>query len=405
MEQREQGEISPSSNRPESRRRGLAWIVLAFSTLLSIAYFLLLFSGNEIDGRDVAFNLLTLAFLGVGTLLSLKEPHNLVGWSLSMFALTGFFAMAAMEYGRFAIRSGLPFAGLAGALDGAVGDWLSPIFFVGTFLFFPNGRLPSPRWRWYLYGVILAQGVGFLATLLRPGIGLRVSARNPIGVPGAFDICNAIRDAASVVLIPLTIFLFVSLFVRRRRASVIERQQLRWLFFTASLIALIFVVIAAIEITGSEWGDSYGEFVWFGLLTLMLASIAVAVLKYRLYDIDVIINRALVYAGLSGILALAYVTIVFGLQRVLSPVTYESDLAIAASTLAVAGLFRPVRSRVQGLIDKRFYRRKFDVRQTLETFSASARNEVELGALSNQLVGVIRETMEPAHVSLWLRGP
>jgi hypothetical protein len=131
--------------------------------------------------------------------------------------------------------------------------------------------------------------------------------------------------------------------------------------------------------------------------------IARGVLKYRLYEIDVVINRTLVYGALTAVLALTYVALVFGVQTVLSPFTQQSDIAIAASTLAVAALFRPVESRVQDFIDRRFYRRKFDTHRTLERFSAHVRDEVDLEDVTQRLVAVVRETMQPAHASVWSR--
>jgi signal transduction histidine kinase len=332
---------------------------------------LIVVSPRAFEGSDIAFNALALGFVGVGTLLTLRKPDNFVGWSLSLFALTSLFSAALMQYGRFAISRSpeLPLAGLAGALDGAVGDWMSPIFFAYIFLFFPNGKLPSPRWRLFLVATILVHGVGFVTTLLRSGIGLRVAAENPIGIPGSYELFNSIRDIASAVFTPLAMLLFVALFVRRRRASAIEMQQLKWLFFTAGLIAFTFIVIAVQEVTGSDWGDHYGEYIWFGLLVLLLASIAIAVLKYRLYDIDVVINKTIVFGSLAAFITGIYVAIVVGIGTLLGSQD-EPNLALSiAATAIVAIAFSPVKERTQHLANRLVYGHRLSPYEVLTDLS------------------------------------
>jgi hypothetical protein len=205
--------------------------------------------------------------------------------------------------------------------------------------------------------------------------------------------------------------------VRLRRARGDERQQLKWFAYVAALMATGFAVAAlslAIAAAGGwdednlpTWLGAFGTVGWMtGLLALVLAlpvAIGVSVLKYRLYDIDVVINRTLVYGSVTALLAGAYLGLVLLFQLAFSPVTEGSGLAVALSTLAVAALFRPARNRVQRLVDRRFYRGKYDAQQTLEGFAARLREEVDLDALRGELTGVVAETMQPAHVSLWLR--
>ena len=198
----------------------------------------------------------------------------------------------------------------------------------------------------------------------------------------------------------------VSLFSRFRKSEGVERQQLKWLALGGIFTAAAFVFSGLSEgVAGFTAGISaaIGQgLVTFGIV-LLPVTIGVSILRYRLYDIDALINRALVYGSLTVALAGAYVGLVFGFQTLLAPFTAESDLAIAASTLGVAALFRPVRSRMQDFIDRRFYRRKFDAEQTVAQFSVHLRNEVELAAVTSQLTDVVQETMEPSHVSLWMR--
>jgi hypothetical protein len=189
-----------------------------------------------------------------------------------------------------------------------------------------------------------------------------------------------------------------SLFVRFRASSSVEREQLKWLTFSGSIAGAVLSIDAA---TGNH---SSALLVVTDFVFLLIAvSAGIAILRYRLYDIDVVINRAIVYAVLTATLAGAYLATVLLLQLVLHPLTQQSDLAIAGSTLAVAALFRPARVRIQATVDRRFFRRQFDATQTLEAFGARVRDEVELAALTAELQEVIVATMQPAHVSLWLR--
>jgi hypothetical protein len=184
--------------------------------------------------------------------------------------------------------------------------------------------------------------------------------------------------------------------VRYRRSRGIERLQLRWVATAACLLLLSFIANGAL----SAWlGDAGWYFMLFGLLAIA-AAVAIAMLRYRLYDIDVVINRTLVYGAVTATLAGAYVGSVLLLQLVLSP---GSDLAIAGSTLAVAALFRPARGRIQGAVDRRFYRRKYDAQRTLESFAGRMRNQVALDAIAVELRTAAAETMRPTHVSLWVR--
>jgi hypothetical protein len=208
-----------------------------------------------------------------------------------------------------------------------------------------------------------------------------------------------------VGLVALTVACAVALFVRFRRADETEREQIKWLLYACAVFLVVYV---SGFVTGLGGTTSPGGYIWgvfFGLSIITLpAAIGIAILKYRLYDIDVVINRTLVYGSLTAALVALYFGGIVVLQRVFVALTGQrSTLAVVASTLVIAALFNPLRKRVQTFVDRRFYRSKYDARKTLEAFSTRLKDETDLGALSEDLVGVVRRTMQPSHVSLWLR--
>jgi hypothetical protein len=224
-----------------------------------------------------------------------------------------------------------------------------------------------------------------------------------------------VATAGIVILLMLPLCMLasaLSLVMRYRRSGGEEREQIKWIAFAASVVGLLYLITMVSSLTYSgPWGAA-GTPLWLGLLqqaalasfTAVPIAVGFAVLKYRLYDIDVVINRTLVYGSLTGVLTLVYLGSVAMLQGLFrAPTGQESTLAVVASTLAIAALFSPLRRRVQGFVDRRFYRRKYDARKTLEAFNSRLREETDLDALGEDLVEVARETMQPAHASLWLR--
>jgi hypothetical protein len=286
---------------------------------------------------------------------------------------------------------------------------------LGTYvlLLFPDGRLPSRRWRplaWLSGVVIMLLSFG---VMLAPGqLGNLAGVRKPFGIEGA----DWLRVGAYVLLplVPLCMLASaLSLVLRYRRSGGEERQQIKWIAFAASVVAVLYAIamIASFVFPEESWTTA-GSVWWLNLLTYAVLSsftlvpiaVGIAVLKYRLYEIDFIINRALVYVSLTVMLVALYLGGIVLLQRVFVMLTGQrSTLAVVASTLLIAALFTPLRRAIQSFIDRRFYRRKYDARKTLEAFSAKLRDKTDLEALSSDLVGVVRETMQPAHVSLWLR--
>jgi hypothetical protein len=280
-------------------------------------------------------------------------------------------------------------------------------------LLFPDGKLPSRRWRplAWLSGVVMvlaSLGITFAPGPLEghPGV------RNPFGLEG---IPPWVATAMFIVLLLLPLCMVasaLSLVLRYRRSGGEEREQIKWIALAASVVGLVYLIAMVSSLTYSgPWGGA-GTPLWLGLLqdaalvsfTAVPIAVGFAVLNYRLYDIDLIINRTLVYGSLTATLVALYFGGIVVLQRIFLTLTgQESTLAVVASTLLIAALFTPLRRRIQSFIDRRFYRKKYDARKTLEAFSAKLRDETDLQALNSEVVGVVRETMQPAHVSLWLR--
>jgi hypothetical protein len=357
-----------------------------------------------------------LAFTIVGALIASRRPENPIGWICLVAGL--FWTLIALDdqytaYG-LATTGVVPFPAAVAALSQWL--WVPPVGLLSIYLilFFPDGRLPSRRWRplaWFSGAVMVLVS---LAIALAPGplpdLG---GVRNPFGLEGY----PWIADATNVIpaLLPLcTLASALSLVLRYRRSGREEREQIKWIAFAGSFVGLMsLITVVSALIFAPEFPYSTGtQPLWLGVLQdvelLSFAGVPVAigfaVLKYRLYDIDILINRALVYGSLTVMLVLLYFVGIVVLQRIFVILTGEgSTLAVVASTLLIAALFNPLSWRIQSFIDRRFYRRKYDVRKTLEGFSEKLREETDLQALKDHLVGVVRETMQPAHVSLWLR--
>lgn len=388
--------------RPGVGARRLAWGLAALVVALQIGRFAFAAMSDAVrpgGPSDIFITAIALAFAVLGVLIAAREPRNPIGWlSLGVAMSTGVASIAhVLVQDRLAgggAQHGL--VGAAAAYSDA--SWVPFILIPATLLvlLFPDGRLPSPRWRWVLRCSIVGIVGVFLTSMAVEELADFPTVDNPL----ALD---------TTLLEPLTGLSFLSLGVgmigsvasivwRYRRAGHRQRQQIKWL---ATAGAIILVTIPTMVVLYDVVGESAADGTMMASVLGLPAAMGVAILRHDLYDIDVVINRTLVYGALTGLLAAAYFGTVVLLQFVLSP---SSDLAIAGSTLAVAALVRPGRARIQELVDRRFYRSHYDARLTLEAFSGRLRDEVSLDALSHELRGVVTDTMQPAHVSLWLRG-
>ena len=384
------------------RARWLAWGSWAATVALfafAIAYGV--FAESSDDGDELSTLLASLLFVvtfaSVGALVASRRPENPIGWIMCLAGLAYGVGGASVSY----IESLEPGATGAAATSA---HWVSSwVWMVGIgpvvtllLLLFPTGRLLSPRWRPVAIAAIggLALLVGGIA--LAPGRFEGSAIENPLGVPGA----DAASAVGGPVLFAAALASIASLAFRYRRGRHDERQQLKWLTYAGALVGVALGALVVAEfVVSSDISELSNTIVSASLAAIPIA-IGVAVLRHGLYDIDLVIRRTLVYGALTATLAATYVGLVLLLQLVLSP---SSDLAIAASTLAAAALFRPARSRIQRLVDRRFYRSRYDAARTLERFGARFREEVDLDALGGELRGVVAETMRPTHVSLWLR--
>jgi hypothetical protein len=362
------------------------------------------------------FMLPFLAIPLVGALIASRRPTNPIGWiclAVGLLWMLNIMSGGYGIYGLLASPGSVPFP----TAIGSQGEWMGPatVGLLGTFLIllFPDGRLPSGRWRpmAWLSGTVLV--LGSVGNALAPGplpdLG---GVRNPFGLEG-YPWMSGARDAVNLLLSLCMLASASSLVLRYRRSGGEVREQIKWIAFAASIVAL---GVSGAVVLGTFAPDAAGGAhpLWVGLvedaITLSFAGIPIAVgfavLKYRLYNIDLLINRTLIYGSLTVLLALVYFAGVATTQAIFRALTSQEkqpQLAIVISTLVIAALFNPLRRRIQGFIDRRFYRSKYYAARTLEAFSATLKNETDLDALSDDLVGVVRETMQPAHVSLWLR--
>jgi hypothetical protein len=373
----------------------LAWSSFALALLILAA-------GSMLRSPDASsfllFALIAAPFAVVGALVASRRPRNPIGWLFLTFAVVAAFAASADRYASYALvehPGSLP--GGAWVAWTASGIWHPAFgFFVFSFLLFPAGRLPSGRWQpvaWVAAANYLAGGV--LGLLWGPLFAeFFPYAEPPFQLPD-YSVIEAAFDVFLFVNFVLLVLSAVSLVLRLRRATGVERQQLKWFVYAVALFAMVFPPGVFV------FGD--GRLIVF-LLPLVPVAAGIAILRHRLFDIDVVINRTLVYGSLTALLVAAYFGGVVGLQFVLRAITgQESTLAVVASTLVIAALFSPLRQWLQGLVDRSFYRRKYDAAKVLDTFSGRLRDETRLDTLSEDLMGVVTRTVQPSHASLWLR--
>jgi hypothetical protein len=387
----------------------LAWSLTALTIVLICCTVAFDFIYRDAP-QELPFLVGVVASALVGAIVASRRPRNPIGWffvlSASSFAIRDATLRYAV-YGLIIAPGSLP---LAHAMAWPSGWMFLPgvvLILLFVPLYFPNGHLLSPRWRPVLWLAVFVSVTLSVLWGFAPGAtsGVR-GLTNPLGIEALRPWSGKLGDTVTGVLF-LTVFLasLFSLVVRFWRSRGGERQQMKWITYAAGAMFTMVILVTLLDVVApnspfAKVANTLANATFAGIPV----AVGIAVLKYRLYDIDIIINRTLVYGSVTATLVAIYLGGVVLLQRLFVLLTgQKSTLAIVASTLLIAALFNPLRRRIQSFIDRRFYRRKYDAQKTLEAFSVKLRDETDLEALNEELVGVVRETMQPAHVSLWLR--
>ena len=399
-----------------------AWALAGCTLLILVAAMVLLGLNAERMGPnrvafDVTVGLAVVVYAGVGRLIASRVPRNAIGWLLGLMGLSLGASVLAEQYAPYGLATApgsLPVARLAGwASDVLASLTVVLLFFV--VLLFPDGRLPSRRWRPVLWaGWVVAAGA--LAQQLQVGIvtgGLtnafaaaKVTYPNPLGLLPSHGWFSVVLAGGFILSVITALAVVASVFARRRGASVERRQQIAWLGYVGLMTILWAVVLVIVSVATNGHSGLAGTLSWIFMVLTALVGVplacAVAVLKYRLYEIDRIISRTLAYAIVTGLLVGVYAGLVLLATHVLS---VTSPVAVAASTLAAAALFTPLRSRVQKTVDRRFNRTRYDADKTVAAFAAPLQDAVDPDAVCADLLRVVHLSLEPAHVSVWISHP
>jgi hypothetical protein len=338
------------------------------------------------------------AYALVGALVAARRPRNPIGWLMLCAPLAACLATLADElslYGVVTAPGSVPFVGFATWIS----EWfwvemLAPLVFV-LFLF-PSGRLPSRRWRPIAWAVALMfLSVGAIFAFGTPSSDVHPEIKNPFALPAVVPLAQLLEETFGVFIFILGLAV-LSITAKYRAATAVEKQQIKWI-----VMAGVFMVIAFTA--GNALPSPIADVGWIAGFVALPIAIAIAILRHRLYDIDVLINRTIVYTGLTAALGATFFGGLVLLQGLLRPVTGATELGVALSTLVSFALFQPLRRGIQSAVDQRFNRRTYDAEQTVDAFSSRLSDKIDLDALRGDLVAVVRNTMAPAHVSVWLR--
>jgi hypothetical protein len=385
-------------------------VVLGGVAAASLAAMVPLSVFAQLLGEGIVALVIGVPCMAVGFVVARRQPRNPLGWLFLVIAIFLFVPTVGGDYAylNYQLGHALPFAAAGLAVDGLWSEGLA--LFIVAILLFPDGRLPSRFWRWALRvwcaafaALLIAFVVATVAALAAHPIrtdtsGGLVALDNPVGW------FAAVNHGCLVVLLTLSVAFIGRQLLSWRRSSGERRQQLKWLASGAA-VSIVSLVLAAIFASSSGSQATVGQWIdnvaWFGLAALPV-SIGVAILRYRLYDIDRIISRTLAYALVTGLLVGVFAGLVLLTTDVLS---LSSPVAVAASTLAAAALFNPLRQRVQRVVDRRFNRTRYNADRTVAAFAAGLKDAMDVTAVREDLTSVVQQTLEPAHVSLWISPP
>jgi hypothetical protein len=386
--------------------RTVAWVAWSAWALLAGLAILLQTSTTEGSSADWFAVLGLGSFMTVGAVVVARQPRNRMGWLCCAAGLLGVLAAFSYEYARYALGpqgASLP-GGLAMAwLNAWVGSFWAGLVLSFVLLLFPTGRLPSRRWRPVAWACAVCVTVLCVQQAVMPGPLEASGQPNPLGIDSAREALRWIYGLVTLCFVVLMLLCAGSVVVRLRRASGVERQQLKWFAYGAGQLAVLF----ALSLSGlwNRWISPPVSDLVFGIsFALIPVAIGIAILRYRLYDIDRLINRTLVYGLLTALLGGVYAGAVLVLGQLFGGVTRDPpSWAVAGATLVMAAAFQPARRRVQELVDRRFNRRRYNAARTIQAFSTRLRDQLDLDTLSAELLAVVDQTMEPTQVSLWLR--
>jgi hypothetical protein len=405
----------------DSALRRAGWAVWSAQVLVLVVSTVVVARSSDERAGGIAqalfFLALSISFSTVGVLVLRRQADNRLAWFMILATGSAVAVPSLLEayatQGLVSSPGSLPGAAEVASLN--KGTWVLSVGTIAIFLvlLFPDGRLPTRRWRWLAWAgavdiLAVVAAIAVIPGKMTEGPGRGV--HNPLGVDSARTAMEVAFFASLAALPLLIVAAAVAMVLRFRRSNGVERLQLKWFAAAAAFVALSYLVAMLGQLGKStpfdgpdpQWLLLLQDFAEISFVALPVA-IGAAILRHRLYDIDVVIKRTVVYGSLTLSLALVYLAVVLTLRWLSGTVTGDSDLAVATSTLVVAALFRPLRRRIQTTVDRRFYRRAYDATLTLESFSDRLRQEVSLDAVSADLREVVDETMQPAHLSLWLR--
>jgi hypothetical protein len=391
--------------------RGLALVALVALAALSVVATIvgqLLYPASSFDASAaVVFIAAVVSFAGVGAFLAFRVPANRVGWLLLLAGVVFAVQNVCAGYASASVAAGTtwPLTAYAALLANTL--FVAPIVIAAAAvpLVFPDGHLPSPRWRWLAWLLVAGTTLAVLTPALTPGpINGMAEVPNPIGSDVLEPFLQIANGVASLTALPAFLGAFAAVAVRYRRGTSVERQQIKWLLAVALVAAIAFpaAFLLSMLAPGGIVGNVAMYVGFLGLIGLPLA-IGIAILRYRLYEIDRLVSRTVGWALVTMILGAVFVGVIVGVQAVLAQITSENTIAVAASTLITAALFQPVRRRVQRAVDRRFDRARYDGERVVGSFGERLRDQLDLATLPVEVANVARETVRPTTVGVWLR--
>ena len=394
----------------------IAWILFGFVCLITLRDVINEFANPKPDSSiiiifsDLVLVMLQVEFALVAALIISRQPRNLIGWLLLAPAFSLVIGSLLPDYQSWTTAPSETTWGLYVGIWYSGWSWLLLIFpvFLITLLF-PTGRPPSRRWNWVAYLALFMPAFLILVGTFSKSFTVEQATwvlDNPIGfIPVEFGSGTLFMMTWGAGLVILAVSSVASLFVRYRQSRAVEREQIKWLLYACGLFGATYALTVLIVFLGDFLAtSSFFTLVFFLPMATIPVAIAIAILRYRLWDIDVIIRKTLVYGILTAAMGLVFFGGVTLMQQVFGAVTGtdNSPVAIVLSTLAIAALFNPLRWRVQDFIDRRFFRKKYNAEQALVQFAVAARSETDIEQLSAELVTVVGETMQPESISLWM---